>query len=80
MSVAGASGVVRLRLARPGADYDSGREAARNISLESADQSNFKHFEDIDLANNERVILVSANGTRYALTVNDAGALGTTAV
>jgi len=80
MSVTGASGVIRLRLSPPGAEYDQERETARNLSIESADRSNFKHFEDIDLANNERLILVSANGTRYSVTVTDAGVLGTTAI
>jgi hypothetical protein len=80
MSVTGASGVIRLRLSPPGAEYDREQETARNLSLESADRSNFKHFEDVDLANNERLILVSADGTRYSVTVTDAGVLGTTAV
>jgi|TARA_R110002167_G_scaffold58829_3_gene166707 hypothetical protein len=80
MSVTGASGVIRLRLSPPEADYDQEQETDRNLSLENADKSNFKHFEDVDLANNERLILVSANGTRYSVTVSDAGTLGTTAV
>jgi hypothetical protein len=80
MSVTGASGVIRLRLSPPQDGYDRERETDRNISLESADRSNFKHFEDVDLANNERLILVSANGTRYSVTVTDAGVLGTTAI
>jgi hypothetical protein len=80
MSVTGASGVIRLRLSPPRADYDQEQETDRNLSLESADRSNFKHFEDVDLANNERLILVSANGTRYSVTVTDVGVLGTTAV
>jgi hypothetical protein len=80
MTIAGASGVIRLRLSQPPSDYDRDQETNRNLELESADRSNFKHFEDVDLANNERLILVSANGTRYSLTVTDAGVLGTTAV
>ena len=80
MSVTGASGVIRLRLSPPGAEYDREQETARNLSVENADRSNFKHFEDVDLANNERLILVSADGTRYSVTVTDAGVLGTTAV
>ena len=80
MSVTGASGVIRLRLSPPEADYDQEQETDRNLSLENADKSNFKHFEDVNLANNERLILVSANGTRYSVTVSDAGTLGTTAV
>ena len=80
MTISGASGVIRLRLPSPLPSYDREQETNRNIELESADRSNFKHFEDVDLANNERLILVSANGTRYSVTVTDAGVLGTTAV
>ena len=80
MTVLGASGVIRLRLSEPPSDYDREQETNRNIELESADRSNFKHFEDVDLANNERLILVSDNGTRYSLTVTDVGVLGTAAV
>jgi hypothetical protein len=67
-------------LSPPPPEYDRQQETVRNLSLENADRSNFKHFEDVDLANNERLILVSANGTRYKVTVTDAGVLGTAAV
>jgi hypothetical protein len=67
-------------LSPPPPGYDRQQETVRNLSLEDADRSNFKHFEDVDLANSERLILVSANGTRYSVTVTDAGVLGTTAV
>ena len=80
MTISGASGVIRLRLSPPPLEYDRQQETVRNLSLENADRSNFKHFEDVDLANNERLILVSANGTRYKVTVTDAGVLGTTVV
>jgi hypothetical protein len=80
MTTLGASGVIRLRLSPPPADYDREWETDRNIELESSDRSNLKRFEDVDLANNERIIMVSANGTRYSLTVTDAGVLGTAAV
>ena len=80
MTITGASGVIRLRLSEPPPEYDRDQEASRNMELESADLANFKHFEDVDLANNERLILVSANGTRYSVTVTDAGVLGTTAI
>ena len=39
-----------------------------------------KKFEDVDLANNERLILVSPNGTRYKVTVDNSGNLGTATV
>jgi len=69
-----------LRLSRPNAEYDIVSETNRNLSLEKADRANFKRFEDIDLANNERLILVSPNGTRYSVTVDNSGNLGTTAI
>lgn len=80
MSVSGSSGSARLRLARPRDNYDLESEVNRNLMLEQADRGNFKHFEDIDLANNERLILVSPNGTRYSVTVDNSGNLGTTAI
>ena len=80
MSVTGPAGVKPLRLAPPRHTYDRNLQAANNIATEDADRSNFKRFQDVDLANNERLILVSANGTRYSVTVSDAGALSTTAV
>jgi hypothetical protein len=55
-------------------------EVSRTVDLEDADKSNFKHFEDVDLANNERLILVAPNGNRYAVTVDNSGNLGTTAL
>jgi hypothetical protein len=80
MSTSGASGSIRLRLSRPNVEYDIVSETNRNFSLEQADRANFKRFEDIDLANNERLILVSPNGTRYSVTVDNSGNLGTTAI
>lgn len=78
MSVSGASNATRLRLSRPGDKYESESEANRNLSLELADRANFKRFEDIDLSNEERLILKSANGKRWIVTVSDTGTLGTT--
>jgi hypothetical protein len=69
-----------MRLSRPNVEYDIVSETNRNFSLEQADRANFKKFEDIDLANNERLILVSPNGTRYSVTVDNSGNLGTTAI
>ena len=80
MTVSAPSGVKRLHLPEPRPDYDRQAEIFKNIAMEEADRSNFKHFEDVDLANNERLILGSANGTRYSVTVTVAGVLGTTAI
>ena len=80
MSVTGASGVKRLRLPEPQPEYDRTAEIFKNVSIEEADRSNFKHFEDVDLANNERLIIQSADGTRWIITVSDAGVVGTTEI
>lgn len=47
--------------------------------LSRADDKNLKRDQDIEVGTN-RVILTSANGTRYALVVSNAGALSTSAV
>ena len=80
MSTSGASGSTRLRVSPPPAEYDRIGESNRNLALELADRANLKRFEDVDLANNERLILVSANGTRYSVVVSNAGVLSTTAI
>lgn len=79
MSVSTPGGAKRLSLPEPGQEYDRRALIFNHTALEEADRGNFKKFEDVDLANGERMILVSANGTRWSLTVTDAGVLGTTA-
>ena len=93
MSVSAPSRVMRLRLGSPPKKFDRKAsayvpdmshwlqyEVSRTVDLEDADKSNFKHFEDVDLANKERLILVAPNGNRYAVTVDNSGNLGTTAL
>jgi hypothetical protein len=80
MTVSAPSGVKHLRLPEPHPEYDRTAEIFNNIAMEEADRSNFKHFEDVDLANNERLIIRSADGTRWIITVSDAGVVGTTEI
>ena len=80
MTVSAPSGVKRLHLPEPRPDYDRQALIFNNIAMEEADRSNFKHFEDVDLANNERLIIRSADGTRWIITVSDAGVVGTTEI
>jgi len=93
MSVSAPSRVMRLRLGSPPKKFDKQfasyvpdmkywlkYEVSRTVDLEDADKSNFKHFEDVDLANKERLILVAPNGNRYSVTVDNSGNLGTTAL
>ena len=93
MSISTPSRVMRLRPGSPPKKFDQRfstyvpdmkhwlkYEVSRTVDLEDADKSNFKRFEDVDLANNERLILVAPNGNRYAVTVDNSGNLGTTAL
>ena len=90
MSISAPSRVMRLRLGSPPRKFDQQfssyvpdmkhwlkYEVSRTVDLEDADKSNFKHFEDVALANKERLILVAPNGNRYAVTVDNSGNLGT---
>lgn len=52
-------------------------EIARQV--EHADAMNYKRDRDLEIGDN-RVILTSPNGSRYALTVDNAGVLGTALV
>jgi len=47
--------------------------------LERMDGNNFKKNQDLEIGQN-RVILTSPNGTRYALVVSNTGALSTVVV
>lgn len=49
-------------------------EISRQVEL--ADRMNYKRDRDLEIGQN-RVILTSPNGSRYALTVDNAGALST---
>ena len=93
MSISAPSRVMRLRLGSPPKKFDRKAsayvpdmshwlqyEVSRTVDLEDADKSNFKRFEDVDLANKERLILVAPNGNRYSVTVDNSGNLGTTAL
>jgi len=65
-----------LVLPRPGDIYERATEDRRNRALELADSDNRKRGQDIELRD-DRLILRSPDGTRYALTVTNAGVLGT---
>ncbi len=48
-------------------------------AIEMADTMNYKRNQDAEF-NQNRIILTSPNGTRYALVVSNAGTLSTTVV
>ena len=58
--------------------YDQAAEAQRIRQIEAADGENVKKDRDNDMVG--RIILTSPNGTRYAIEVDNAGALSTSAV
>lgn len=68
-----------MRLSSPAKVYSSTNEAQRNLVLELADNMNHKKNRDVEIGDG-RLILKSPNGTRYRITVSDAGVLGTSSV
>jgi hypothetical protein len=67
-------------LPNPPPEYDASAESQRNQIIEQADASNHKRGSDVELGLNERIIMRSPDGTRYALTVSNAGALEINAI
>ena len=76
----GSNSGAEMRLASAPKEYDSSSEQALRNEVLKADLENWKRGRDIELARGDRVILRSPNGTRYAITVSNAGALSTVAV
>jgi len=66
-------------LPKPQNQYDVRDESVTRSILEQADRQNVKFNRDYDVADG-RIILTSPNGTRYAIEVDNAGALSTTAI
>lgn len=46
--------------------------------LVAEDENNFKRGQDVELAQDERIILRATDGSRWAVTVTTGGVLGTT--
>lgn len=69
---------VKLPVALPNYNRESEQEMRKRLEIEDA--LSFKKGQDLRLQRGERLILVSPNGTLYYITVDNAGALGTTAV
>lgn len=69
-----------MRLPLPPGSYSSVIESLRNQSIEQADAMNLKRNQDVELGDGQKLILRSANGTRYEIVVSDAGVLSTAAV
>lgn len=69
-----------MRLPLPSINYDAQIESFRNQTIEQADAQNLKNNKDIEIADGQRIILRSANGTRYKIVVSNAGVLSASAI
>jgi len=66
-----------MKLPLSPAAYSQSNEAAARQAIEAADRDNFKKGQEVELARGERLILRSPNGSRFAVTVDNAGNLST---
>ena len=63
-----------MNLSRATPDYSQQDQDRLRTDLEVADLDNFKRGRDLEIGAG-RIILTSLNGTRWVLTVSNAGAL-----
>lgn len=68
-----------MNLQRAPQTYAKDDQDRLRSDLEREDRDNLKRGRDIELGDG-RVIITSPNGSRFALTVDNAGALGTEAI
>ena len=66
-------------LPTPSQSYDPIIQSEINRAIELGDSQNLKKDGDLEVGNG-RVVLTSANGTRYKLTVDNSGNLGTATI
>lgn len=69
-----------MSLPRPAERYDPRWAAEQTRQLEQQWATTHKRGTDVELGIGERVIMRSPDGTRWALTVSNTGALVTTAL
>jgi len=66
-------------LPTPSQSYDPMIQSETNRAIELGDSQNLKKDGDLEVGNG-RVILTSANGTRFKLTIDNSGNLGTATI
>ena len=66
-------------LPTPSQSYDPMIQSEINRAIELGDTQNLKKDGDLEVGNG-RIVLTSANGTRYKLTVDNSGNLGTATI
>jgi len=68
-----------MRLPPSPVDYVLSTEQQRNLTIELADKQNHKKDQDVEIGA-ARLVLRAPNGTRWSVTVDNSGNLGTTAL
>ena len=68
-----------MRLPDPPLEYSQDHQSDVQVRLEAEDQRSHKRGRDIEVSP-ARLILTSPNGTRYSVTVDNAGAISTSVV
>ena len=68
-----------MKLPSTAAQYSATLQQQTNFLIEQEDRRNFKKDTDMNI-NDGRLILKAPNGTRYKVTVDNSGNLGTTAI
>jgi hypothetical protein len=66
-------------LPAPGTAYSQDNEAQARRFIENADKTNFKATKDVEVGK-QRLILMSPNGTRWNITVDNAGTISATSL
>jgi hypothetical protein len=69
-----------MNLPSPPHKYDRAHAQQVLEELRRSDQENFKSGRDVRLERGERLILRSPNGTRFKITVDNAGVISATAI
>lgn len=69
-----------MNLPSPPQKYSTPAENQRNIVLSQADAQNLKRNTDIDMASGSKLVLRSPNGSRFNITVSNAGVLAAVAL
>ena len=68
-----------MRLPTAPREYDTFYESQKSLLLTQADQMNHKKRQDVEIGET-RLILTSPDGSRFSVTVDNSGNLGTSAL
>lgn len=69
-----------MRLPVPSIEYTPSVENMRNQTIENADALNYKVNKDVEITGDQRLIIKSADGSRFKIVVSDAGVLSATSI